>query len=233
MPNFFTDNEDILDYLNSADLSTLVMLQERGYAEADQYDYAPTDHEDALDSYRRVLEVLGEIAGEFIAPRAADVDAEGARFEEGVVTYARGTQESLRQLARADLMGLALGRQYGGLNMPTLVLAMAIEIVSRADASLMNLFGLQDIGKTIEKFAEPDVKARYLPMFASGQVTAAMALTEPDAGSDLANVQVRGTCDEGDGTWRLNGVKRFITNGCADVQLVLAAPSRTCRAPAA
>ena len=222
MPNFFTDNEDLVDFLDNADMRALVMQEERNYAEAEEYDYAPRDYEDAMDNYHRVLEMLGELSAEFIAPRAADVDEEEAQFEDGRVTYARGTREALDQLAKADLMGFTLPRRYGGLNMPVTIYTMAIELVSRADASLMNLFGLQDIAETINSFAEEDVKAEYLPRFSSGEVTGAMALTEPDAGSDLTNVQVTATYDEDDDIWRLNGVKRFITNGCAEVLLVLA-----------
>ncbi len=222
MPNFFTDNEDLVEFLDNADMRALVMLEERNYAEAEEYDYAPRDYEDAMDNYHRVLEMLGELSAEFIAPRAADVDEEEAQFEDGRVTYARGTREALDQLAKADLMGFTLPRRYGGLNMPVTIYTMAIELVSRADASLMNLFGLQDIAETINSFAEEDVKAEYLPRFSSGEVTGAMALTEPDAGSDLTNVQVTATYDEDDDIWRLNGVKRFITNGCAEVLLVLA-----------
>jgi len=222
MPNFFTDNQDILDFLDNADLRTMVMLRERNYAEADQYDYAPTDYEDALDNYRRVLEIVGELAGEFIAPRAADVDEEEAQWEDGVVTYAKGTRDALDQLSKADMMGFTLPRRYGGLNMPVTIYTVATELVSQADASLMNLFGLQDIAETINSFADEDVKAEYLPRFSNGEVTGAMALTEPDAGSDLTNVQLRADYDEDSDTWRLNGVKRFITNGCAQVLLVLA-----------
>jgi hypothetical protein len=222
MPNFFTDNEDIQDFLDSADLRNLVRLQERGYAEADRYDYAPADYEDAMDSYRRVLAVVGQLAAEFIEPRAADVDEEGAQFDDGTVTYAEGTREALEQLRKADLMGFTLPRRYGGLNMPVLIYTIAIELVSQADASLMNLFGLQDIAETINNFADDEFKEAYLPRFSSGEVTGAMALTEPDAGSDLTNVQVRATYDEEADLWRLNGVKRFITNGCAEVLLVLA-----------
>jgi hypothetical protein len=222
MPNTFTGNEDILDFLQNTDLRDLVMLHERGYAEAAQYDYAPADYEDAMDSYRRVLDTVGKLAGDFIAPRAAEVDAEGAHFHDGKVTYAKGTREALDQLSMAELMGFTLPRKYGGLNMPVIIYTIAIELVSQADASLMNLFGLQDIAETINRFADEETKARYLPLFSSGAVTGAMALTEPDAGSDLANVQVRATYDEGAGLWHLNGVKRFITNGCAEVLLVLA-----------
>jgi len=220
--NYFTDNEDILDFFEHMDIRRLVELQERGYSEARLYDYAPEDYQDAIDSYRRVLELVGELAADFIAPRAEEVDREGARLVDGTVHYPRGMQEALQQLARADLMGFTLPRKYGGLNLPVLIYTMAIEIVSRADASLMNIFGLQDIAETINSFASEDIKQRYLPRFASGQVTGAMVLTEPGAGSDLTNVQLRATPEEGTDIWRLSGVKRFITNGCGDVLLVLA-----------
>jgi len=220
--NYFTDNDDITDFFDHMDIRQLVELQERRYCEAQSYDYAPESYEDAIDSYRRVLELVGELAANFIAPRAADVDLEGAQLVDGKVRYARGMQEALHQLARADLMGFTLPRKYGGLNLPVLIYTMAIEIVSRADASLMNIFGLQDIAETINSFASDDIKDQYLPRFCSGEVTGAMVLTEPGAGSDLTNVQLRANYDEQTDTWRLNGVKRFITNGCGDVLLVLA-----------
>jgi len=220
--NFFTGNEDILDYFEHADLAQLVMLQECDYADAAHHDDAPADYAEAMDGYRRVLELVGDLSANFIAPRATDVDEEGAQLIEGKVHYARGTQEALDQLAKADLMGFTLPRKYGGLNMPVLLYTAAIEMVSRADASLMNIFGLQDIAETINEFADQETKDEFLPEFAAGKVTGAMVLTEPAAGSDLTNVQLRAALDESDGTWYLDGVKRFITNGCAEVLLVLA-----------
>ncbi|MEF8788194.1 MAG: acyl-CoA dehydrogenase family protein [Planctomycetota bacterium] len=220
--NFFTDNEDLVDYFDNMDIRRLVALQERNYSRDPDCEYAPEGYEDAKDSYRRVLEVLGDICANFIAPRATEVDDEGVHLEDGRVHYAEGTRESLDRLAQADMMGFTLPREYGGLNFPVLVYSMAIELVSRADASLMNLFGLQDIAETVESFGDEELKDHYLPKFADGDVTGAMALTEPDAGSDLTNVQLRATYDDEAECWRLNGVKRFITNGCADVLLVLA-----------
>jgi alkylation response protein AidB-like acyl-CoA dehydrogenase len=149
------------------------------------------------------------------------VDREEARLREGEVVYAQGTRDALRRLAQADLMGFTLPRGYGGINMPKTMYSAAIEIISRADASLMNLFGLQEIADTICKFGTEDQKARYLPRFCRGETTGAMALTEPDAGSDLQSARLKASLDE-DGIWRLSGVKRFITNGCAGVSLVLA-----------
>ena len=222
MANFFTDNEDIVDFFENMDIRQLVELQEEGYSDAEFYDYAPENYQDAIDSYRHVMELVGEIAADIIAPRAADVDEEEAQLIDGEVHYAEGTQVALDHLAKADLMGFTLPRKYGGLNLPVLLYTMAIEIVSRADASLMNLFGLQDIAETINAFAEEEIKDHYLPKFAGGEVTGAMVLTEPEAGSDLGNVQLRATYDEDEDQWYLDGVKRFITNGCAEVLLVLA-----------
>ena len=222
MANFFTDNEDILDFFNHMDLSALVELHERRFADAGRCEYAPENYEDAVDAYRRALTLTGDLAANFIEPRAEDVDHEGAQLRDGKVHYARGMQEALQQISAADLMGFTLPRKYGGLNFPVLIYTMAIEMVSRADASLMNIFGLQDIAETISSFASDEIKDQYLPRFCTGEVTGAMVLTEPSAGSDLTNVQLRAALDEATGQWHLDGMKRFITNGCADVLLVLA-----------
>jgi len=221
MANFFLDNEDILFHFSNTDLESLASLQEDGFKDASLFDYAPANAPEAVDGYRRTLEVVGEVAANIIAPRSEEVDREGNVLEGGKVRYARGIAESLKVLSRADLMGFTLPRRFGGLNFPNLIYTMAIEIVSRADASLMNIFGLQGIADTINAFASEELKAKYLPLFAAGKVTGAMALTEPEAGSDLQRVQLKATPGE-DGMWRLNGVKRFITNGCGEVLLVLA-----------
>jgi hypothetical protein len=221
--NFYTDNPDIAFHLEHLKLEPLVRLRERDFADAVQYDYAPTDAADAMDNYARVLALVGEIAGEHIAPLSPDIDTDGSHLapDEGRVHYAPGIAKALKLLSQADLMGATLPRRYGGLNLPGIVYTMATEMVSRADASLMNLFGLQGIAETINMFASEEQKAAFLPRFASGEVTGAMVLTEPDAGSDLQNVQLQAFQDEA-GQWRLRGVKRFITNGCGEVLLVLA-----------
>ncbi len=221
MTNFYSDNTDILFHMQKMELSRIISLKEDDFSEKDEYAHAPEDWEDARDNYQRVLEIVGDIAGNFVAPRAEEVDRQGAKLEDGDVYYAQGTKEALDRLTKSDLMGFTLPRYYGGINMPKTVYSIAIELISRADASLMNLFGLQEIADTIQKFGSEQQKADYLPRFSSGEVTGAMALTEPDAGSDLQSVMLR--ADQGDdGHWYLNGVKRFITNGCGDVLLVLA-----------
>jgi len=221
MANFFTDNKDLLFQFDNLNIQDVVDIAECDYAEAGEYDYAPTDYQDAIDNYRKVLEIVGDITANIIAPTAAEVDAEGSHFEHGEVSYAKGTQEALEQLTKAELMGFTLPRKYGGLNFPTTIYTMAIEMVSRAEASLMNLFGLQDIGETINKFGSEAQRQEFLPQFASGAATGAMALTEPDAGSDLQAVNLHAYQDD-KGQWRLKGVKRFITNGNGDILLVLA-----------
>lgn len=221
MANFFTDNKDLQFQFDHLNIQEVVEITERGYVEAEECDFAPTDYQDAVDNYRKVLEIVGDISANIIAPAAPSVDEEGSRFEDGKVRYARGTREALDQLTKAELMGFTLPRKYDGLNFPTTIYTMAIEMVSRAEASLMNLFGLQDIAETINKYGSEAQKQEFLPQFASGAATGAMALTEPDAGSDLQAVNMHAYQDE-TGQWRLRGVKRFITNGNGDILLVLA-----------
>ena len=221
MANFYSDNRDILFHMQKLELDRIISLKENDFFEKDEYLHAPQDFEDARDNYHRVLEIVGDIAGNYVAPRAVDVDRQGAKLENKEVYYAAGTKEALDRLTKADLMGFTLPRYYGGINMPKIVYSIAIELISRADASLMNLFGLQEIADTIQKFGSEEQKANFLPRFSCGEVTGAMALTEPDAGSDLQSISL--SAEQGnDGYWYLNGVKRFITNGCGDVLLVLA-----------
>lgn len=221
MTNFFRDNEDILFHLKNMDLANIVNMREENFAEQAKFAEAPKDLDDALDNYERVLAIVGEIAGDFIAPRAAQVDKDGAQLIDGEVHFAQGTAEAIDRLRKADLMGFTLPRRFGGLNFPKTIYSLAIEMVSRADAALMNIFGLQEIAETIYRFGSEDQRERYLPRFCRGEVLGSMALTEPDAGSDLQAVAL--TAREGsDGAWYLNGVKRFITNGCAEISLVLA-----------
>jgi len=219
--NFYRDNPDLRFHLMNVDLRDAVRLKEADYADAAEFPEAPESYEDALDSYDKVLDMVGELCGEQIAPRSRDVDLQGATFKHGKVTYAEGTQKNLEDLRRAELMGVTLPRRYGGINFPNTLYTMMMEMVSRADASLQNLVGLQDIAETVYRFGDEDQCKRYLPRFASGEVDGAMDLTEPEAGSDLQSVQLKAWQDES-GQWYLNGMKRFITNGCAKVHLVLA-----------
>ncbi|QQS36446.1 MAG: acyl-CoA dehydrogenase family protein [Ignavibacteriales bacterium] len=221
MSNYFLENADLQFHFNNLKINEIVEMAENNYKQSEQFNYAPVNYEDAMENYRKVLEVVGDIAANFIAPRAADVDHEGAAHQDGKVTYAKGTRENLQQLSQADLMGMILPRKYGGLNFPFVIYMMAVEMVSRADASLMNIFGLQDIGDTIRKFGSEEQRQEFLPGFSSGKYTGAMALTEPDAGSDLQAVKLTAYQDE-NGNWFLKGVKRFITNGNGEVLLVLA-----------
>jgi alkylation response protein AidB-like acyl-CoA dehydrogenase len=221
MANFYNDNKDLKFHLNHPMMHKLVSLKERNFEDKEQYDFAPLDFEDAMDSYDRVLEVVGEISGEIISPNAESIDAEGPQVIDGHVKYARGTQENLDALIKAGLMGITLPRRFGGLNFSIVPYIMAADIVSRADAGFVNIWGLQDCAETLNEFASEEQKERYLTRVVQGE-TMAMDLTEPDAGSDLQAVQLKASYDEKKGTWILNGVKRFITNGDGDIALVLA-----------
>ena len=220
--NFFLDNADLQFRLDQLELQDVIDLQEKGYQYSQEYPAAPRHYADAKENYRLLLEVLGEICAKVIAPRAAEADEEGAHFEDGQVTYAAATQDGLHALKQADLMGAMLPWEYGGLNLPESIFQMMVEIASRADAGLMTVFGLQEISAAINEYGTPEVKAKLLPRFSHEGASGAMILTEPEAGSDLGGVQTRATYDELSGKWYLDGVKRFATNGGADIQLVLA-----------
>jgi alkylation response protein AidB-like acyl-CoA dehydrogenase len=221
MPNFFLDNKDLQFHFNNLNIQEVAALAEDNYEQAKEFNYAPVNYEDAIENYRKVLEIVGDIAGNFIATRAIDVDLEGAHYEDGKVDYAKGTQENLERLNQAEMMGIIFPRKYGGLNFPFTIYLMAVEMISRADASLMNIYGLMDIADTIKKFGSEEQREEFLPKFCTGEYTGAMALTEPDAGSDLQAVKLRAYQDD-NGKWFLKGVKRFITNGNGNILLVLA-----------
>ncbi len=222
MSNFYTDNADIEKTLDAVDLSEVAELCEEGFRFAKEYDFAPTSSEDAIDNYKRALSVCGDIIGNRIAPTAEETDRVGNVLnDDGTVTYAPGIKLAVELLGRSGLSGCTIPYYLGGLNMPCTILTACNDIVSRGDAALMNIFGLQGIAETINSFATEEIKKQYVPNLCNGTWTGAMVLTEPDAGSDLQSVKTTAWQDE-NGNWFVNGVKRFITNGCGDVLLVLA-----------
>ncbi len=220
MANYYNDNAALKHHLHHPLMEKIVALRERDYTDAEKFDYAPVDYADAMDSYEKVLEIVGEICGGRIAENAEDVDHQGASCSDGRAHYADKTVENLDLCRKAGLMGMAMPRRYGGLNMPITPYIMAAEIVSRADIGFENLWGLQDCAETLYEFGSEEQRAKYIPRVCEGE-TMSMDLTEPDAGSDLQSVMLKATQKE-DGTWVLNGVKRFITNGDSDIHLVLA-----------
>ena len=220
MANFYTDNPDLKHHLSHPMMRKIVELKERNFAEAEKFDYAPLNFEDAMDNYDKVLEIVGDLCGGIIAENAEGVDKEGPKVENGRVTYASGTQQNLEACRKAGLMGMSMPRRFGGLNFPITPYIMAADIVSRADTGFENLWGLQDCAETLYEFGNDDQRQRFIPRVCAGE-TMSMDLTEPDAGYDLQAVMLKATKKE-DGTWVLNGVKRFITNGDSDIHLVLA-----------
>lgn len=222
MSNFYTDCPDIAKTIDALDLTEVATLCEEGFRFAKEYDYAPENAEDAIDNYKRALEVCGDISGNRIAPTAEETDKVGNILnDDGSVTYAPGIALAIKLFGKSGLSGATIPYYLGGLNMPCVILTACNDIVSRADASLMNIFGLQGIAETINQFASEEIKKEYVPKLCDGTYTGAMVLTEPDAGSDLQSVKTMAYQDE-NGNWFVNGVKRFITNGCGDVLLVLA-----------
>lgn len=220
MANFYTDNPSLKHHLNHPLMRKIVELRERNYTDAEKFDYAPANFDDAMDNYEKVLEIIGDICGNKIAENAEAVDHQGASCANGRAYYADATVENLEVCRKAGIMGMAMPRRFGGLNFPITPYIMAADIVSRADTGFENLWGLQDCAETLYEFGTEEQCQRYIPRVCQGE-TMSMDLTEPDAGSDLQSVMLKATQKE-DGTWVLNGVKRFITNGDSDIHLILA-----------
>lgn len=220
MANYYTDHPEIEFHLNHPLMERVVDLKERNYAEKDQFEDAPVNYEDAIENYKRLLDITGDVAANIIEPNSEDVDLEGPHLENGRMIYASKTFENLDATRKAGLWGLSMPRRYGGLNLPNAIFSMASEIIAAADAGFQNIWSLQSCIDTLYEFGSEEQRQKYIPRICAGE-TMSMDLTEPDAGSDLQRVMLKATQDE-DGTWRLNGVKRFITNGDSDIHLVLA-----------
>ncbi len=220
MANYYTDHPEIEFHLNHPLMRRIVDLKERGYEDAATYADAPVNYEDAIENYKRLLDITGDIAANIIEPNSESVDLEGPHLVDGRMHYASKTLENLDATRKAGLWGLSMPRRYGGLNVPNTVFSMASEIISAADAGFQNVWSLQSCIDTLYEFGNEDQRQRFIPRVCNGE-TMSMDLTEPDAGSDLQRVMLKAT-QQSDGTWRLNGVKRFITNGDSDIHLVLA-----------
>ena len=220
MANYYTDHPEIEFHLNHPLMKRVVDLKERNYVEKDQFEDAPVNYEDAIENYKRLLDITGDVAANIIEPNSEDVDLEGPHLENGRMIYASKTFENLDATRKAGLWGLSMPRRYGGLNLPNAIFSMASEIIAAADAGFQNIWSLQSCIDTLYEFGSEEQRQKYIPRICAGE-TMSMDLTEPDAGSDLQRVMLKATQDE-DGTWRLNGVKRFITNGDSDIHLILA-----------
>ena len=220
MSNYYTDHPEIEFHLNHPLMKRVVDLKERNYVEKDQFEDAPVNYEDAIENYKRLLDITGDVAANIIEPNSEDVDLEGPHLENGRMIYASKTFENLDATRKAGLWGLSMPRRYGGLNLPNAIFSMASEIIAAADAGFQNIWSLQSCIDTLYEFGSEEQRQKYIPRICAGE-TMSMDLTEPDAGSDLQRVMLKATQDA-DGTWRLNGVKRFITNGDSDIHLVLA-----------
>ena len=220
MANYYTDHPEIEFHLDHPLMKRIVELKEKGYADKDQFADAPVCYEDAIENYKRVLDITGDVAANIIEPNSESVDLEGPHLVDGRMVYASKTVENIDATCKAGLWGVSMPRKYGGLNLPNVVFSMLSEVISAADAGFQNIWSLQSCIDTLYEFGSEEQREKYIPRICEG-ASMSMDLTEPDAGSDLQRVMLKATQDE-DGTWRLNGVKRFITNGDSDIHLVLA-----------
>ena len=221
MANYYTDHPEIGFHLNHPLMKRIVDLKERNYEDKDKYEDAPVNYEDAIENYKRILEITGDVAANIIEPNSESVDKEGPHLENNRMIYASKTYENLDATRKAGLWGISMPRRYGGLNLPNITFSMLSELISAADAGFQNVWSLQSCIDTLYEFGNEEQRAKYIPRICAGE-TMSMDLTEPDAGSDLQRVMLKATYDEENKCWRLNGVKRFITNGDSDIHLVLA-----------
>ena len=221
MANYYSDHPEIAYHLSHPLMQRIVELKERNFADKDKFDYAPVDLGDAIENYKQILDLTGDIAANIIAPNSESVDLEGPHLENGRMIYASKTVENMEAMRQAGLSGVSMPRRYGGLNLPSTVFSMLSELISAADASFQNIWSLQSCIETLYEFGSEEQRQKYIPRVCQGE-TMSMDLTEPDAGSDLQRVMLKATFDEKENCWRLNGVKRFITNGDSDIHLVLA-----------
>ena len=221
MANYYSDHPEIGFHLNHPLMLRIVELKERNYEDAKTYDDAPVDYEDAIENYKQVLDITGDVAANIIAPNSESVDLEGPHLENGRMIYASKTFENIDATRKAGLWGISMPRRYGGLNLPNVTFSMLSEIISAADAGFQNIWSLQSCIDTLYEFGSEEQRQKYIPRICEGEGMS-MDLTEPDAGSDLQRVMLKATYDEENQCWRLNGVKRFITNGDSDIHLVLA-----------
>ena len=221
MANYYTDHPEFDFYLNHPEMKRIVELKERNFADKDKFEDAPVDFDDAIENYKRVLDITGDIAANILEPNSEEVDLEGPHLVEGRMHYASKTYENIEATRKAGLWGISMPRRYGGLNLPITPYSMASEIVATADAGFQNIWSLQDCIETLYEFGSEEQRQKYIPRVCAGE-TMSMDLTEPDAGSDLQRVMLKATYSEEEGCWLLNGVKRFITNGDSDIHLVLA-----------
>ncbi len=221
MANYYSDHPEIGFYLNHPLMKRIVELKEKGFVDKDQYADAPVDFDDAIENYKQILEITGDVAANIIEPNSESVDLEGPHLENGRMIYASKTFENLDATRKAGLHGVSMPRRYGGLNLPNAVFSMLSEVIAAADAGFQNIWSLQSCIDTLYEFGSEEQREKYIPRVCAGE-TMSMDLTEPDAGSDLQRVMLKATYDEKEDCWRLNGVKRFITNGDSDIHLVLA-----------
>ena len=221
MANYYSDHPELEFHLGHPLMKRIVELKERGYEDKDKYEDAPVDFDDAIENYKRILDITGDVAANIIEPNSESVDLEGPHLENGRMIYASKTVENMEATRKAGLWGISMPRRYGGLNLPNTTFSMLSEVIAAADAGFQNIWSLQSCIDTLYEFGSEEQREKYIPRICAGE-TMSMDLTEPDAGSDLQRVMLKATFDEANNCWRLNGVKRFITNGDSDIHLVLA-----------
>ncbi|MBX7057085.1 MAG: acyl-CoA dehydrogenase family protein [Leptospirales bacterium] len=220
--NYFEDNPDLRFNLQRClDWDRIVARRERSFRDAKRYQQegderfalAPADLAQAQSFYFESLQLAGEFAGKRVAPCARSMEQHGLKLKNGSVQFPPDYARLYQEAADSGFLSFPLPREWGGLNFPLPVSMALKEMLTRADNSFEISVAVSFLADVLRRFGPEDLKQLYIPQIVSGQLSAAMALTEPDYGSDLAHVRTRAEL-QADGSYRISGAKRFITHGC-------------------
>ncbi|MGH2492026.1 MAG: acyl-CoA dehydrogenase family protein, partial [Candidatus Limnocylindria bacterium] len=213
MPNYFTENEDLLTTFDRVVRWDEIVPRSEGQ---------DADVADTVSTWREVLSVAGEFIGSEVAKRARQVDELGVIRDNGQISLSAPLQANIKGLAELGLIGLSFPKEHGGSGLPFTVTAFVIEMLARACASTMIQNGIAYTAPAAMIFRDgsDEQKERYLPPLGRGEISGAVAMTEPEAGSDVGNLST--TATQRDGCWFIDGRKQFISAGNGDFVIVLA-----------
>lgn len=178
-----------------------------------RYQMAPANPTEAIDLYRASLESMGAFFGTKVSQISATMDKQGLLFQDGKVTFPPELLQIYEEFRNTGLMPYSISREAGGLAMPATMWAFFTMIMARADVSFCMTITLLNLAQIITRFGTKEQIETFATKASSGESLFAMALTEPDYGSDLNNVRTTAIKRE-DGKYILNGTKRFISQGC-------------------
>ena len=234
MGNFFKDNEDLRWYFEKGlDWDALVRVTEHEFRAKD----GPKSTKEAVDLYRDMAEAIGELVADEIAPHSAEIDKGKVIFENGEARFPPRLTAIFEQIKQMELHGMCVPRELGGMNAPMALYYLTSEVFARADVSAMAhhgfhggmalaaiMFSVREGTTKVDPKTGEILETRFADVvreIVKGQSWGCMDITEPDAGSDMAQLRAIGEQDE-QGNWFVTGEKIFITSGHGKWHFVIA-----------